>query len=1169
MKCPKCQTELPKTANFCLKCGERLNIGDQPSESSPTPDAERKRVTALFSDLTGYTAMTEKLDPEEVKEIKGRIFNGAKAVVSKYEGFIEKFLGDGVLALFGVPRAHEDDPVRAIRAAREIHWLVEKLSPRYEIKIGRALSMHSGINTGLVVTADVNPEKGTHSVTGDAINVAARLSDLANASEILVGPETYDVAKTFFNFQQIKPVKVKGKVEPTPIYKFQSTKSQASSIQQNRQVSSEMVGRDNELAKLELQVLKAINGEGSVMNVIGEAGIGKSRLIAELKKRDIMKRVMVLEGRAISIGKNLQFHPIIDLLKNWAAISEDDTQTRAFKKLEQAVRKVHSEEADEILPFVATLMGMKLKGRYAERIKGIEGEALEKLITKNIRELVIKGSELRPTVTIMEDLHWADTSSIELLEVLYRLAENCKLLFINVFRPGYLDEKDQRISAVGDRLPVYYVEVEIQPLKRDDSQTLIKNMLEIKGLPYSIRDQIVNRAGGNPFFIEEVVRSLIDEGAVVKRESGFEVTNKINNVVIPPTINDVLMARIDRLEEHTRELVKVASVIGRNFFDRIIKEVADSIDNLDDRLSYLKNIQLIRDRIRMRELEYLFKHALAQEAAYGSILLQQRKALHLKVAQSTERLFQERLHEFYGMLAHHYSMGEDAEKAEEYLIKAGEEALKSSASSEALHYYKEAMELYIKRYGESIDTNKMIKFEENIAFALFYRGHYAEAVYYFDKVMYRLGVSEPKNKISLMIMLIKNLTILIKNLYLPSVVSKRVPASTDRDLKIINIMVYRARSLGSIDAKRLFIDSVGGFTKAFKYDWFNSQILSTAVSGTSVLFSWTGFSFHISQKILDVAENKLPPTFNRSSPYFHQWISMVHKFLVGDWQVEHDEKVIDYETKIGATFDAAIHLIFTGFIFLELGKFDATKNLIKMIKNISEDFNDDNAKVIFYHLNALFLKKIRRLDESLQAVNESLSLSESIGQRDRTISLLGTQSQIFLMKNDLSLVKESLDKSIPLISNEDIVAPYYYSSYLMGVFLYNIARLEEATRIEHTAINKYKKEVLKSGKKVIRNSKKVASERTRAFLQMGKYYWIIGKQKKAIKWWNKSINEGNRLGARPDLSRTYFEVGKRLSEPQSNFRELNGMTANEFFEKAKMLFEEMNLQYDLDELDKL
>ena len=510
-------------------------------------------------------------------------------------------MGDGVLAFFGVPRAHEDDPIRAIYAAREIHDLVKSMSPQYQEKLGASLTMHSGINTGLVVTADVDVEKGTHGVAGDAVNVASRLSSLANPGEILVGHDTHVRAEGFFAFEDLGFRKVKGKAEAIQIFRVSSVKGHRGAVRFDRQVSSEMVGRDKELDKLELQVMKAINGEGSVVNVIGEAGIGKSRLVAELKKSHIMKRVTLLEGRAISIGKNLSFYPITDLFKQWARIGEGDSEAAAFDKLEKAIRQIHPEETNEILPFVATLMGMKLIGKHAERVKGIEGEALEKLIFKNVRELVVKGAELRPTVVVMEDLHWADTSSIELLEALYRLAEKHQITFINVFRPGYFESDDGKIVKIGQSLPTHYVQIEIQPLDKDDSETLIDNMLAIKGLPYSVKNQILDRAGGNPFFIEEVVRSLIDEGAVVKRDGGFEVTEKIEKVVIPSTINDVLMARIDRLEQQTRELVKVASVIGRSFFDRILRDVADSIGDVDHRLEYLKDVQLIRDRLQMQE----------------------------------------------------------------------------------------------------------------------------------------------------------------------------------------------------------------------------------------------------------------------------------------------------------------------------------------------------------------------------------------------------------------------------------------------------------------------------------------------------------------------------------------------------------------------------------------
>ena len=361
----------------------------------------------MFSDLSGYTAMTERLDPEEVKGIMSFVFEKIVDVIKSYDGFIEKFIGDSVMAVFGVPTAHEDDPVRAIRAAMEMHAAVDRLSPQFEEKIGRSLSLHTGINTGLVVTGEVDIAKGTHGLTGDAINLASRLEGLAGTGEIVVGQGTFQLASRHFSFKPMVPTKLKGKSKPVPAFKVISSKIPGSLVRADREVSSAMVGRDQEIDRLVSQVRKVINGQGSVVNVIGEAGIGKSRLIAELKKQDPINQVMLLEGRAISIGKNLSFHPIIDLLKQWAHIFEDDAEAQAFDKFEKAIRAIHPDETDEILPFVATLMSMKLSDRHARRVEGIEGEALEKLIFKSVRELLIKWSELRPTVIIMEDMHWA------------------------------------------------------------------------------------------------------------------------------------------------------------------------------------------------------------------------------------------------------------------------------------------------------------------------------------------------------------------------------------------------------------------------------------------------------------------------------------------------------------------------------------------------------------------------------------------------------------------------------------------------------------------------------------------------------------------------------------------------------------------------------------------
>jgi class 3 adenylate cyclase/tetratricopeptide (TPR) repeat protein len=1176
MKCSKCGHEIRETAKFCDECGTNLHLTGSSLESLPrssragvASEPERKRVTALFSDLTGYTAMTEKLDPEQVKEITGRIFTGVKEIVAKYEGFIERVMGDGCLAFFGIPRAHEDDPIRAIHSAMEIHDLVKKLSPQYEARVGAPLTMHSGVNTGLVVTADVNPEKGTHGVAGDAVNVASRLSGMAGPGEILAGEETVRRAKGRFVFDDLGQKQAKGKAEPITVFKFISVRAPAKDIGMDRQVSSEMVGRDRELDKLEFQVMKAINGQGSVVNVIGEAGIGKSRLIAELKKSHIIERVTLLEGRAISIGKNLSFHPITDLLKQWAGIGEADSEAAAFDKLEKSIRQVHSEETNEILPFVATLMGMKLTGKHAERIKGIEGEALEKLFFKNIRELVIKGAELRPTVVVMEDLHWADTSSIELLDGLYRLAEKHSIAFINVFRPGYFDSDDGNVANIGRRLPANYVEITIQPLDKSNSETLINNMVAIKGLPYNVKHQILERAGGNPFFIEEVVRSLIDEGAVVKGNGVFEVTEKIENVVIPPTINDVLMARIDRLEERTRELVKVASVIGRSFFDRIIKDVADSIEDVDNRLEYLKDVQLIRDRTRMQELEYLFKHALAQEAAYESTLLQQRRALHLKVAQSIEKLFQERLHEFYGMLAYHYSRGGDLEKAEEYITKAGEEALRSSASSEALNYFQEALKIYVNRVGDDADLEKLANFEKNIALALYNKGLYPDAVRYFDQVLERWGVGSPRYRMLLWCGLVFDLINVLANLYLPRQSRAEIPDS--RTNEIFDLAYKRDSALVYYDIDRLVFEHFKFMSMCCRFD--ASKIVNGVqwwVSNIGV-FSAIGLSMGVAAKFSQ-RTNCIVEKDNIRHVAAYNWFSSAHNLTSGGWSALecYDQTAVDMGLRIGEFWHTASYAWVVGTTRVEQGRFEDAEFIVEKLSEMTNLYDYEIAGIYSDELKANLLMKMGRLHDARQVVEALISSSSQKGLDEWLLRGLGEKAIIDMMLENVMEARNALSPAGDLASVRSFIPPVYLAPYVLGQLLTSVHELKAASvSNDLSSLSRLRKRCSQKVTAAARNARKYAPAKTWILRSAGEYYWLIDKQRKALKWWDKSIKEGERLGARPDLSRTYFEVGKRLLEPQSKYKQLNGIDAKGYLDKAEELFREMRLEHDLDELERV
>jgi class 3 adenylate cyclase len=598
MKCPNCRHEIPEDSKFCKECGHQLATSSKPStqpisfeekidkiqrylpkgltekilSQKDKIEGERKQVTVMFCDMEGFTPLVEKLGSEKAYSVMGEIYEILIHKVHDYEGTINEMTGDGVMALFGAPIALEDAPQRALRSALAIHNEISKFNGQREGS--DPIKMRIGVHTGPVVVDTLgNNLRVEFKAVGDTVNLESRMEGLAEPGTTYISEDTFRLTEGLFRFETLGEKTVKGKKEDISVYKLLSAKKDVHRprLGLERSIYSEMVGRDTELDKLEFQVMKAIQGEGSIVSIIGEAGIGKSRLVAELKNCDVIKKVSLFEGRAISTGRNLSFHPIIDLLKHWAHIGEDDSGADAFGKLETAIRRVVPEDTHEVLPFVATLMGMKLSGRYAERIKSIESEALEKLILKNMRDLLIKATELSPLVIVTEDLHWADTSSIELMDALFRLAKTQRIVFINVFRPGHKETGDRIVETIREKYDAYYVEIEIKSLDKGMSEKLINSMLNIQGLEHEVIDQIVERADGNPFFIEEVVRSLIDHGAVVQKDGAFEVTEHIERIVIPHTINDVLMARIDRLDEKTRELVKVASVIGRSFFTAFSK----------------------------------------------------------------------------------------------------------------------------------------------------------------------------------------------------------------------------------------------------------------------------------------------------------------------------------------------------------------------------------------------------------------------------------------------------------------------------------------------------------------------------------------------------------------------------------------------------------------------
>jgi tetratricopeptide (TPR) repeat protein len=628
------------------------------------------------------------------------------------------------------------------------------------------------------------------------------------------------------------------------------------------------------------------------------------------------------------------------------------------------------------------------------------------------------------------------------------------------------------------------------------------------------------------------------------------------------------MARIDHLDEKTRDLVKVASVIGRTFFYRLVKEVTKTTEDIDSRLSYLKKIQLIRERRRLDELEYLFKHALAQETAYESILLRKRRQLHHTVADSIEKVFKEKLHEFYGMLAFHYSKAEDEEKAEEYLTKAGEEALRSSASSEALHYYREALDLYLRKYGDAADPEKIAMFEKNIAVAFHARGHHTEALGYFDKSLAHYWGRLPTHSILVYSKFVFSFLHMLIGLYLPFLRFRKVP--TARDSEILNLYYKKLESLIDIDPKRFFIEAGFLASRLTSFDLTRAENGLGLLASMSNGFSWPGISFRISRKLLEFPKEKIDKDDLKSMSYYDLGASVL-SFVNGDWDTIRwrNDNEVNQLLNAGEFLNTSVCLLLQGWIKIDQGHFDEAEKIVDKLAEIGELYDNDYSRAYQHELNVKLQMKRRRFQQALQGVTEGIDFISKTAMKVYIRFFYTMKARMQIMLGDIKGAKVafSLGKEY---GSEVMAVPYYRSCLLICESILGLHELEasiESGKAKELAKNR--RAAFRTGKTMVRTSCRVACGRTESYKLMGIYYWLIGKQKKALQSWRRSIQEGERIAARLELSRTYMEVGKRLLEPKSKYKELNGMTAEEYLQKARTMFEEMGLEWDLDELARI
>ncbi|MBI4518713.1 MAG: AAA family ATPase [Deltaproteobacteria bacterium] len=696
-QCPACGCGNAPAARFCNQCGAALKGG---AASPPAAEAERKQVTVLFSDLTGYTALSEKLDPEETREIMGRIFGRAAEIVGRYGGHIEKFIGDAIMAIFGVPAAHEDDPERAVRAALELHEAVEALSPEVEKRTGGPIALHTGVNTGLVVTGELKFDHGTAGPLGDTINLAARLMSLAGEGEIWIGPETRKLVASAFELQDLGQREVKGKAEPVAVARVVGASSRAAASARFR---GAFVGRQEEIGVLLGAAEQMRDGRPAVIAICGEAGTGKTRLVEEFRAR-VGNDIQWIEGRAYPYAENIPYFPVIDLLNRSWGIDENDKPAAVRLKVEAGVSAL-VESSREVLPVIARLYNIELADGPV-----IDREAFQRLLFDAVRRLLAALACRGPTVICLQDLHWADTSTVTLVRGLTTDFKVPAVLICN-YRPGYAPGPGTRV-------------LELRELSSRQTRELLQSLLGSEP-PDALTRFIEERSDGNPFYVEEVVNSLV-ETHVLTRNGTWKIAGALSEAVVPTTIRGVIAARIDRLDEPRRRVLRNAAVIGREFLYSVVAQVTgeadDEADGLQPSLAQLEAADLIRARSGAADVEYIFKHALTQEVAYDGLLKSERQALHQRAAFAMERIFADRMPEFVETLAYHFLHAGVVDKAVHYLRESGKKCVARYAIEDAATHYRNAYALLSERERTPAEDRALVELLNDWSLVHYYQG---------------------------------------------------------------------------------------------------------------------------------------------------------------------------------------------------------------------------------------------------------------------------------------------------------------------------------------------------------------------------------------------------------------------------------------------------------------
>jgi class 3 adenylate cyclase/tetratricopeptide (TPR) repeat protein len=742
--CPKCGSENLLIEKFCGECGHPLSAPSKPTTKDLTFDeklakiqkylpgnitekilsqrnrieGERKQVSVLFTDMAGYTTMSEKLDAEEVYSLMDQVYEILIHKVTDYGGTVNEFTGDGVMALFGAPIALEDAPQRAIRASLAIHREIVQFNERMrKEKPGHIpLRMRAGIHTGPVVVGTVgNDLRVTFTAIGDTVNLASRMETLAEPGSTCVSEDTFKLTEGLFRFEGLGEREIKGKENPICVYRVigPSTSRTRFDVSAERGLT-QFVGRERERELLLDAFERARQGRGQAVSIISEAGMGKSRLLYEFRKAILNEDVTFLEGKCLSFGRGVAYQPITDILKSNFDIREDDWDPVIRKKVTQGLEAISVEEGPA-LPYLLELLSVKDSG--IEKIT-MSPEGKKDKTIETLKRIILKGSEIRPLVIAIEDLHWIDKTSEDVLKYLLESIPGARVLLIFTYRPEF-------IPTWGARS--YHNQLLLNRLSNRESLLMATHILGTEDLETALEEVILEKTEGIPFFVEEFIKSLKDLGFIERKDATYRIAKELQTIRIPSTIQDMILARVDALPEGAKELLQVGSIIEREFSYRLIKTAMHlAEEEVLRRLSILKDAELLYERGLFPDSTFVFKHALIRDVVYDTLLELKKKELHKEIGRAIEEIYGDNLEQMYHSLAEHFEKGGEHERAAKYFRRAASKARRALLFTDAIALSQKTVTC-LERLPQTHEIQKQV-IDARVILAYNYHAvnHYAE-----------------------------------------------------------------------------------------------------------------------------------------------------------------------------------------------------------------------------------------------------------------------------------------------------------------------------------------------------------------------------------------------------------------------------------------------------------